>query len=292
MVESSRAKINFLKLTSQELSTKIALLVSNQERIIFWKTSPRYFEGIAHSFSAINNKIFLKLEKVHLPIRVLNETICLNFTINAIDYFLRGKVIDQLDAESFLQLELEDHCFRAEKRSRERLLTYPVYDVYAYIKFKKKSQDNVIFFNRGDQQNRDFFTEIDNLQKNKLAMLSDHLNLTEEEDLVGFRVEDLSSNGMSFFASTKEKELVLDTFTEPAFSIILNFEMQIFNLENAMFVYKIHYINSQFQGVPMYKIGISFKQSPALKRKIEEISGITVDLIDYQKEFEEFIKNE
>jgi hypothetical protein len=68
--------------------------------------------------------------------------------------------------------------------------------------------------------------------------------------------------------------------------------MQVFNLEEAVVVYKINYINSQFSGIPMFKVGINFKHSPSLKRKIEDISGITVDLINYQKEFEEFIKNE
>ena len=68
--------------------------------------------------------------------------------------------------------------------------------------------------------------------------------------------------------------------------------MQVFNLEEAIIVYKMNYINAQLSGVPMYKVGINFKHSPSLKRKIEDISGITVDLVDYQKEFEEFIKNE
>ena len=68
--------------------------------------------------------------------------------------------------------------------------------------------------------------------------------------------------------------------------------MQIFNLTEAAIVYKMNYINSQLSGVPMYKVGVQFKHSPSLKKKIEEVSGITVDLVDYQKEFEEFIKNE
>jgi hypothetical protein len=163
--------------------------------------------------------------------------------------------------------------------------------VYAYIKFQKKPKPNVIFFNKGEQKTRDFFSEIDNIQKNKISAMSEILTAGDEEDLIGFRVEDLSSNGLSFFASAKEKELVLDEIEEN-FSLVLNFEMQIFNLEEAVIVYKMNYINSQFQGVPMYKVGINFKHSPSLKRKIEDVSGITVDLVNYQKEFEEFIKNE
>lgn len=291
MVESSRAKINFIKLTSGELSSKIALLISNHDRVIFWKRSPRYFEGFAYSFE-VKGSIYLTLERVGIPIRVLNEIICLNFTLNEIDYYLRGKVVAQAEDDPKIKIELVEHCFRVEKRSRERLLAYPVYEVYAYLKFQKNNKGNVIFLNKGEQKTRDFFSEIDNLQKNKIASMSPELYVGDEEDLIGFRVEDLSSGGLSFFASAKEKELILDELQKIGFSIVLNFDMEVFNLEEAVIVYKMNYINAQFKGVPMYKVGINFKVNVALKRKIEEISGITVDLVDYQKEFEEFIKNE
>lgn len=294
MVESSksaRAKINFIKLTTEELSNKIALLVSNRDRVIFWKTSPKYFEGKAAHFH-YRGHIALTLHQAISTIRLQDEVVCLNFTLNDIDYFLRGKVIDHNDETQEITMELEEECFRVEKRSRERLLTYPVYEVYAYLKFKKAQTGNVIFFNKGEQKNRDFFSEIDNLQKNRIASLSKDLETEGEEDLIGFRVEDLSSTGLSFFANAKEKEMILDPLADKPFSLVLNFEMQVFHLEEAVIVYKMHYINSQFQGVPMFKVGISFRHSPSLKRKIEDISGITVDLVDYQKEFEEFIKNE
>ena len=291
MVESSRAKINFIKLTSEELSSKIALLVSNRSRVIFWKNSPRYYEGFAFSFEE-NKRIYLTIERAGIPIRVMNENICLNFTLNDIDYFLRGKVVEQTQDDPRIKMELEEQCFRVEKRSRERLLTYPVYEVYAYLKFKKNNKANVIYFNKNEQKTRDFFSEIDNIQKNKIAAMSEELDTNEEEDLIGFRVEDLSSGGLSFFASAKEKELILDEFQKTTFSLVINFEMQVFNLQEATIIYKMNYINSQFSGVPMYKVGINFKHSPSLKRKIEDVSGTSMDMTDYQKEFEEFIKNE
>jgi len=291
MVESSRAKINFIKLTSEELSYKIALLVSNHGRVIFWKTSPRYYEGFACSFEG-KNRTYLTIERAGIPIKVVNEVICLNFTLNEIDYYLRGKVIDQTEEDPRIKIELEQNCFRVEKRSRERLLTYPIHDVYAYLKFKKNTKTNVIYFNKIEQKTRDFFSEIDSIQKNKLSAISKDLTTTEEEDLIGFRVEDVSSTGLSFFASAKEKEFVLDEIGKEQFSLILNFDMQVFNLQDALIIYKMNYINSQFSGVPMYKVGISFKHSPSLKRKIEDLSGTSIEMTDYQKEFEEFIKNE
>ena len=291
MVESSRAKINFIKLTSEELSHKIALLVSNHGRVIFWKTSPRYYEGFACSFEG-QNQTFLTIERAGIPIKVVNETICLNFTLNDIDYFLRGKVIDQTEEDPKIKIELEQNCFRVEKRSRGRLLTYPIYEVYTYLKFKKNTKTNVIYFNKIEQKTRDFFSEIDSIQKNKLSAISEDLATSDEEDLIGFRVEDISSTGLSFFASAKEKDIVLDELGKENFSLVLNFEMQVFNLQEASVVYKMNYINSQFSGVPMFKVGINFKHSPSLKRKIEDLTGASMEMADYQKEFEEFIKNE
>jgi len=289
---SPRAKINFIKLNQEELSAKIALLVSEHSRVIFWKAAPRYYEGKATAFELRQRKTYLTIGDCNIHLRLVGERICFNFTINDIEYFLRGKVMEQLEDNMQMIVELEEHCFRVEKRSRERLVTYPVYEVYAYLKYQKAPNSNVVFFNKKEQKSRDFFSEIDNLQKNKLRALSDELHVEDTEDLIGFRVEDISSSGLSFFASTKEKENILDALLENNFSLMLNFEMQVFNLEEAHVVYKISYINSQFSGIPMYKIGITFKPSPSLKRKIEDISGITVDLVDYQKEFEEFIKNE
>lgn len=292
MVESSlRAKINFIKLKPEELSSKIALLVSNNDRIIFWKTSPRYYEGRATHFE-VGQKIKLTLSKCNIHLRLVGDQTCLNFSVNDVDYFFRAKVTDQFDDHETITFELEDSCFKVEKRSKERLTTYPVYEVYAYLKFAKTPASNVVQFNKAEQKTRDFFSEIDNVKKSRLNALSEGIYHEESEDLAGFRVEDISPSGLSFFASQKEKELILDNVSGVKFSLVLNFEMQIFTLEEASIVYMINYINAQFAGVPMYKVGVTFKSSLGLKKKIEEISGITVDLNNYQKEFEEFIKNE
>lgn len=288
----SRGNINFIKLNQEELSTKIALLASQKSRIIFWKKAPRYYEGKVFSFNFHLRKTYLTINDCNIHLRLVGERICLNFSINDIEYFLRGKVFEQLEDNLQMTIELEEYCFRVEKRSKERLISYPLYEVYAYLKYQKLSNANVIFLNKKEEKERSFFSEIDNLQKSKLRSMSAELSIEDTEDLAGFRVEDISSSGLSFFANAKEKENIIDALMESKFSLTLNFEMQVFNLEEAYVTYKISYINSQFSGIPMYKIGITFKSSPSLKRKIEDISGITIDLFDYQKDFEEFIKNE
>lgn len=288
---SSRAKINFIKLTNEELTTQIALLVSNQTRIIFWKTAPRYFEGKAVEFFVQKEKTYLTIGDCNIHRELTNQQICLNFQLSEIEYFFHGKVIQQTNEKIEMILELDANCFRMEKRNRDRLQTYPIHEVYAYLKHQKNNTNNVIFFNKKEQEKSDFFFVLENMQKNKIKQLNPELN-TDEEDLLGFRVEDLSSSGLSFFANTKEKEEIFDKVGEASFSLTLMFESESFTLEKAVVVYKINYINAQFSGVPMYKIGINFMQNQKLKEKIEKIAPFVRDLRDYQREFEEFIKNE
>ena len=233
---SPRAKINFIKLNQAELSTKIALLVSEGSRIKLWKVAPRYYEGKAITFEIRQKKTYLKIGDSNAHLHLVGERICFNFILKDIEYFLRAVVVEQLENNMQMIVELEEHCFRAEKRSRERLITYPVYEVYAYLKYLKEPSSNVVFLNKKEQKNKDFFSEIDNIQKNKIRALSNELLIEDTEDLIGFRVEDISSSGLSFFASTKEKEYILDKLLNNSFDLMLNFVMQLFKLEDTQFV--------------------------------------------------------
>ena len=85
-----------------------------------------------------------------------------------------------------MTVELEEHCFRVEKRSRERLITYPIYEVYAYLKYKKAAQTNVVFFNKKEQVNKDFLTEIDNF-----VVFNQYINfLQQREDIKCFHLNE------------------------------------------------------------------------------------------------------
>lgn len=293
MEESSlRANVNFIKLNKEELSTKIALLVSENQKIILWKKSPRHYETHIISFNKSNDqyKILLKTENFYLNLN--NEVVCLSFMQREMKYFLKGKVLSQDLENSRIEILLDDVCFRAEKRRKERLLTYPIYEVYVYLKYEKPAPTNLVYFNKKDKQQNDFLSQIDNLEKSKMQALSDDLELDNGEDLLGFRVEDLSSGGLSFFSTARELEKIQETIENNKFNLTLNFEGKIYNLENLSLVYQVNYINSNLSNLPMYKVGIRFNHHEELKKLVEKHVGVVVELEDFQKEFEEFIKNE
>lgn len=282
------AKINFIKLTNQELSNKVALLVLNKARIIFWKTSPRYHEGEAISFN--HNKLILKTKNMSL--KLVGEPICLNFNLNQMDYFVKGRVLSQIPEQEELEIEFFEQCFRVEKRDFERLQVYPYYDVYAYLKYNEEKKENIFFINKNEQKKNDLFSNIREAEKQKLASLSNEFTTSVGEDLRGFRVEDLSATGLCFLASLKEKEQIIAHFIENSFKLILSFGNSTFQLSDVQIIYQVNYINQQFAGVSMFKIGVTFKEDAALRVKIQALTGHDDKLLDYPKEFEEFIKNE
>jgi hypothetical protein len=282
------AKINFIKLTNQELSNKIALLVLNKMRIIFWKTSPQYNEGEAVSYR--DNLLTLKTH--YLGARLLGEQVCLNFCLNHMEYFIKGKVTSQIDETEELIISVYEECFRGEKRDFERIQVYPLHEVYVYLKYNDDKSNNIFFINKIDQKKNDIFSNIRDLEKQKLALLSSDLQTESGEDLIGFRVDDLSSNGLCFLANSKEKEQILDPLVNRTFDLLLSFGSKVFQLKKVKIVYQVNYINQQFAGVLMFKIGITFEENLDLKKRIIELTGVNDKLPDYQKEFEEFIKNE
>ncbi len=282
------SKINFIKLTKHELSSKVALLVLNKLRIIFWKDSPRYLEGNAISF--YENKLILKTRDLSLLLK--GSFVCLNFTLNEIDYFMKGKVISQIEIKEELEIELLEECFRVEKRDYERVQLFPQYEVYVYLKYNGIKSENIFFINKNDQKKNDLFLNIKNQEKQKLALASPDLETNEEQELVGFRVEDLSSNGLCFLASTKENEQILTSLINTKFELILIFGTHTYLLREVQIIYQINYLTQQFAGIPMYKIGITFNENIEIQRKIQELTGRDDKILNYQEEFEEFIKNE
>lgn len=286
-----KPNIDFVKLSREELSKKIALFVSKRSRVVFWKTTPKYYEGIAFHLKQ-EDKPVLTITDSDVIVKLENEKICLNIVIDQVDYFFSGKVIEHLSDEKVLRVEMNDECFRLEKRARERLQAYPKYQIYAYMKYTVENPKNVIAFNKTEQKGNEFLGKLNEDRLKKIMDLTEDLSLDEEEDILGFRVEDITTNGLSFFASFAEKETVLNRYHNKNFKLTINVDGQAFTMDDAKIVYVIDYINPEFAGANMFKVGVTFRHSISLKRRIEEISNVNLDLIDYQKEFEEFIRNE
>jgi hypothetical protein len=297
MVESDSDKkvkpnIQFKKLTPSELSSKIALLVSARSRVIFWKSTPTYYEGIAFSQKE-NDGIVLVISNVESLVKIKQDKVCLNVTIDEIEYFLSGNVVEHDDFNQMIFVKMSDECFRLENRERERVQVYPNYDFYCYIKYLINSPQNIILFNqKEDKKNKDFINLLNDERKKKIISNTPSISLEDEEDIIGFRIEDISSIGLSIIVSSAEKEKIIDRIDHKNVSLTISLGTNSIGILNAKIVYTIDYINMNFKDSGMYKIGISFNHSPTLKRTLEDVTGADLSNSDYYKLFEEYIRNE
>jgi len=285
MVESSPHKYNFLKLNLQELINKLALAIQDSTKIVFWKHNPRYYEGhlISHQYSPNNLRVVLKFD--FLPVQMTDFEICLNFSLNEVEYFIKAKVLLQNEDEKVLELIIQEPAYRVEKRLQERILTYPRYQCFLYIRYEKYSpEENVLFLNKKDTQENAFFK--------KLSMKNSIQTENDDEEVYGLRIEDINADGLAGISSVTEYEEILKSFKDKTFSAVLMFETKSFTLAEIKMVYAMDYISPYFNNIKMKKLGFSFKHSASLKRELEDLTGTVLELTDYRNEFEEFIKNE
>lgn len=285
MVESSPHKYNFLKLNLQELINKLALAIQDSTKIVFWKHNPRYYEGhlISHQYSPNNLRVVLKFD--FLPVQMTDFEICLNFSLNEVEYFIKAKVLLQNEDEKVLELIIQEPAYRVEKRLQERILTYPRYQCFLYIRYEKYSpEENVLFLNKKDTQENAFFK--------KLSMKNSIQTENDDEEVYGLRIEDINADGLAGISSVTEYEEILKSFKDKTFSAVLMFETKSFTLAEIKMVYAMDYISPYFNNIKMKKLGFSFRHSASLKRELEDLTGTVLELTDYRNEFEEFIKNE
>ena len=285
MVESSPRKYNFLKLNLQELINKLALAIQDSTKIVFWKHNPRYYEGqlISHHYKPNSLRVVLKFD--FLPVQITDFDICLNFSLNEVEYFIKAKVLVQNEEEKILELEIQEPAYRVEKRLQERIITYPRYQCFLYIRYEnEKSEENVLFLSKKDTQENAFFK--------KLSAKNTVQAEVEDEEVYGLRVEDINADGLAGIASVAEYEEILKPFKSRTFSAVLMFETKSFTLSDIKMVYSMDYISPYFNNIKMKKLGFAFKHSASLKRELEDLTGTVLELTDYRSEFEEFIKNE
>lgn len=285
MVESSPHKYNFLKLNKDELVNKLAHALNNSLTIIFWKHSPRFYDGNITSTEYKNKKLSIVLKFDFLPVKLDLQEICLNFSIKEVEYFLKAKVEHQNDDEKLIILEVVEPSYRVEKRLQERVITYPKYQCFLYLRYQKDIvEKNILFLNKKEAKEDKIF---------KLLREKENQFSTEEsEDLFGLRVEDLNADGLAGVCSQNEYEEVVIKFREGKHLATLMFETRSFAIQELNLVYAIDYISPSFNSLKMKKLGFSFKHNISLKRELEDVTGIALDMHDYRSEFEDFIKNE
>tara|TARA_R110000868_G_scaffold287003_4_gene547467 strand:- start:13910 stop:14770 length:861 start_codon:yes stop_codon:yes gene_type:complete len=278
---------NFVKIPIAELNTKFSTLASDKGQVNIWRKGELPVRHRAQSFQSGKTSILEFFKEENFTSKT-NEKIYFSFRLSGIEYY--GVGLSSQGKEDSFALKLASEIFRSEKRGKERLLTFPHHQVYTYFNFPSaKAQfrgagetGNVVslsgFRKPLKEIKREVFTDpVKNFIKT---------TLDDNDDLLGYRVLDLSSNGIAFLVNAREKDLFKDLSDA---HVTLLYDRTSFEVNQAKVVYIVDSLTGSTKGNPLYKVGLTFpeneKLSTLVHRKLESSNAKE----GAQQDFEDFI---
>lgn len=214
--------------------------------------------------------------KIKFPVDldVREEKLISSLTINEKKYICLIENLDQINKE----LTFSESLYRSDMREEERLVCYPHRNVYVYTNCPKIEIGNLLEFKSPKSPELKKQIEF----RKKFIKRSDKL---EEGDVIGMRVVDLSSNGVSIVASREELELLENMISEMSFKI--NYMGEIFNLSDVSFVHSNNMILPGMRDSKLFKVGLSYTYNKDIFDKNSDLIDASITLEELEKELME-----
>ncbi len=276
---SDGQRVKFQSLANEEFQKKLRLgLKSPGEVFIYIWNEAKPEEALKLEVVSCSEKGLLELKNPEEKKPNTNGKNYLYLGINGVHYFSEGITIFTHDEILNLDLKTLGKVYSMEQRDQERLLTIPHHQVYLYLKTEAENvPSNVLPLPH-------FKTDL-----KKFVEFERQLSKTATSDeLVGFRVLDLSLNGLSLIANKEELEL-FKSFQERPANGTLMFDESSFYLKKIEYVHSISYVNPRARLIPMFKVGLSVDIPEELKTKIVTFLDFNQTTISKCYEFENFI---
>jgi hypothetical protein len=276
----------FIKLTQKEVQNKIDSLVQVKAPVKVWKKGQSHLLCHFESYDNFDG-LELSLQNPTIDTGWKNKNILFSFVHRGLEYFSKGKVTE-LNDKAGLTVKVGLYIFRAEKRTKERLLTFPHHQAYAYFRVSHvKDKTNVLAFNQHREKNAKAFERFDEIARKKVFPDNEDLN-----ELMGFRVLDISEDGVSFLVNKKEGHFFDEESQKGKIEFTLLVNGDVFELNEGEVIYNISYVSSTSDFGPMYKVGIHFKPEEKLREFLERMLASSGETSVTQKDFEAFVEEE
>lgn len=266
----------FSKLDSKEKKARLAQLSSSKGQVTVWEKGQRSkfsFPVVGHNLETDHMTVETKSAQVHS-----GAVYFCTFELKGMSFF--SKVTLKKEGQSW-QMNLIEDLFKAERRGSYRMLTYPIYQVYANFILPQDNQERSKVI--------DFRTKVSQtgLFKNFLKLLSQDESDTLVPQLK-LRLQDLSATGMSVHIGELESGYFHKDmeFTD----VSIHFKDEDILVPKLKVVYVIDLVTGE-KAAKKFKVGFQFRELPSavdeqLGRKINAL----LREIDSNKDFENFIK--
>lgn len=268
----------FSKQSPDEKLSRLSLLGSSKSEILVWlKGKKERFTCSVIKFDKDRLEVVLDTKDVLFPVGT--KVLC-TFSLRNMDFF--SEVIFQISISGHGVLQFQDTLFKTEKRSSYRLMTYPIYNVYADFNLAEVYEGGKVV----EMKSR---TSQTGLFKNflKLVDAKENTGPTEGSQLQ-IRIQDLSTTGMSIHVGELEYQYFKKDFIFQ--DVGIRFTTEVINVPQVKVVYVVDYISSD-KNLKKYKVGLHFSNlSVTIDEKIGKKINSLLRENDFNKDFENFIK--
>jgi hypothetical protein len=269
----------FSKQDPTEALSRLSLLGHSKGKVIIWlKGKKDKYNYNVISFDKERMEIVLDTQDNLFSI---GQTVLCAFELRGMNFF--SEVIFQVSISGHSVLQFKNTLFKSERRSSYRLLTYPLYEVWADFDLGEAYEGgNVI-----DLKNRNKNSET-GLFKNFLSLVDGKEDKSTDGQILSVRVQDLSTTGMALHVNEIEAEY----FQKDVIfhDLKLRFKDEVITVPEAKIVYVVSFL-SQDKNTKKFKLGVHFDNLPT---KIDDQIGRKINSLlrenDFNKDFENFIK--
>lgn len=268
----------FSKQDPTETLSRLSLLGSSKGSVILWiKGSKDKLTSNAIKFDKDRMEIVLEKKEDFFK---SGETILCTFELRGMNFF--SEVIYQKSINGYPVLQFKNTLFKSERRSSYRLLTFPLYEVFAEFDLGEAYEGGKVV----DLKTRSSQT---GLFKNFLKLMGDKEEIeTDGSGILKIRIQDLSTTGMALHVGDVERDYFQKDYTFQ--NVRLRFSDETIVIPQAKIVYVVDYISTD-KLVKKYKLGVHFENLPTA---IDDQIGKKITKLlrenDFNKDFENFIK--
>lgn len=266
----------FSKQDPTETVSRLSLLGSSRGKIIVWtKGSKDKFTYSTLKFDKDRMEVVLDIKDESFK---TGDTVLCTFELRGMNFF--SEVIFHISVSGYPVLQFKNILYKSERRSSFRLLTFPIYQVWAEFDLGEAYEGGkVVDLKSGLSQT--------NLFKSFLKIVGDQSDSGDDSKL-SIRVQDLSTTGMALHIGELEtkyfkKDIVFH-------GVNLRFNDEVINVPKVKVVYVVDYLSSD-KNLKKYKLGLHFENLPTA---IDDHIGKKINQLlrqnDFNKDFENFIK--
>ncbi len=266
----------FSKLDPKERLSRLIQLGQSKGNVTLWvKGEKERFKFSVLEFDKESGEIILNSK---LDTFLYHTNLLCSFELRGMKFFFQVKPTKS--DLGYSVLEATEDLYKAEKRKSYRLLTYPIYNIYAEFDLGESYEGGKVI----DLKSRTSQTA---LFKNFLKLVENRDDERQHQN-IKYRIQDLSTSGMSLHIGELESQFFAKGLVYK--NIQIQFPDEVVTIPEVKVIYIVDYVGGD-KNLLKFKVGLNFTNLPT---SLDDLLGGKINQllreVDFNSDFEKFTK--